>query len=132
MAKWGIADELTKAASKTGAGRGPIQLLRDFLQGDGRAGDLYQEYAASLKGRRQLSWSRGLRALLALGAETTDADAAAETVTEDDIILAAIPLAGWRMIVANDARGQLLRAASLGAESLRLWLAERGIVPAAL
>jgi len=129
VAKWGIADELTKAASKTGAGRGPIQLLRDFLQGDGRAGDLYKEYAAALKGRRQLSWSRGLRSLLQLGAEKTDDDAAAETVAEDDIILAAIPLAGWRMIVANDARGQLLRAASSGPAALRSWLLDFGIVP---
>jgi len=132
VAKWGIEEELTRGASKCGAGRGPVQLLRDFLQGDERAGGLYQEYAAALKGRRQLSWSRGLRALLGLGEEVTDGDAAAETVAEGDVLLAAIPLAGWQVILAAGERGALLCAASLGAESLRLWLAERGIVPAAL
>ena len=48
------------------------------------------------------------------------------------MLLAAIPLAGWQVILAAGERGALLCAASLGAESLRLWLAERGIVPAAL
>jgi hypothetical protein len=70
--------------------------------------------------------------LLGLGEEVTDGDAAAETVAEGDVLLAAIPLAGWQVILAAGERGALLCAASLGAESLRLWLAERGIVPAAL
>jgi len=51
---------------------------------------------------------------------------------EADTLLAAIPLAGWKVILANGERGELLRVATAGAEPLRLWLAERGIVPAAL
>jgi len=128
VAKWGVADELTKAVSKTGGGRGPTQLLRDFLQGDARAGELYQEYAAALRGRRQLSWSRGLRALLQLGAERPDADVAVETVAEDDILLASIPVAGWRVILAHAARGELLRAAAAGPAVLRAFLLDYGIV----
>ena len=72
-----------------------------------------------------------ITALLA-GQTTEQAAAAAEVGGDTDTLLASIPLAGWKVILANGERGALLCAASLGAESLRLWLAERGIVPAAL
>lgn len=37
-----------------------------------------------------------------------------------------------KVILANGERGALLCAATAGAESLRVWLAERGIVPGGL
>jgi len=130
--KWGLAEEVSKTASKAGGGRNPWQLLRGVLEGDAAAGPLFLEYAAAMRGRHQLQWSRGLRERLGLGAVLADCDAAAELGGEADTLLAAIPLAGWKVILANGERGELLRVATAGAESLRLWLAERGIVPAAL
>lgn len=74
--KWGIEDEMTKATpSKPALGITPWGMLRAVLDGDDpeypaeRAAALFQVYAAAFAGRRQLYWSNGLRAKLAL-AET--------------------------------------------------------------
>lgn len=130
--KWGLAEEVSKTASKAGGGRNPWQLLRSVLEGDAAAGALFSEYAAAMRGRHQLQWSRGLRERLGFGAVLPDDEAAAEVAGEADTLLAAIPLVGWKVILANGERGALLRAATAGAESLRVWLAERGIVPGGL
>lgn len=74
VSKWGLAEELTKSHLKRSryAGRTPWDLLRDYADGDERSGLLWREYAASFKGQVQLRWSKGLRALLGLGAGQTD------------------------------------------------------------
>lgn len=131
VAKWGLAEELTKASSKRGradVGRNPFDLLRDYVKGDKQAGELFKEYAAAMKGRRQLDYSVGLRDLLNIGKELTDQEAAEEQVSSGDILLAKIPLEGWRVILANELRGQLLEVASTGSvEKLREWLLDYGI-----
>jgi hypothetical protein len=48
---------------------------------DNRA--LWLEYVAATKGRRAITWSRGLRALLGLDQEATDAEIIADTETSD-------------------------------------------------
>jgi len=130
--KWGLAEEVSGGASKAGGGRNPWALLRAYLEGDAVAGALFTEYAAAMRGRHQLQWSRGLRERLGLGAVASDTAAAAEAGGETDTLLASIPLAGWKVILANGERGALLRAASAGVGPLREWLAERGIVPGGL
>lgn len=87
----GAAYEVTGSHSKREGkgGRTPFDLLRAVVEvGDADALDLWHEYEAATKGRRQLTWSRGLRDRLALGVEATDEelveadDLAGETVAE--------------------------------------------------
>lgn len=61
-------------------GRTPFEILADLVR-DGLADDLdlWHEWEQASHGRRQITWSRGLRALLALGAEKSDQ----EVVDED-------------------------------------------------
>lgn len=113
--RWTVEHELTKSPVKRGFGehRTPMQLLRDYLHGDKRAGNLWREYARVFKGRHQLQWSRKLRALLGLGKEATDAELA-EATEQDAVLLAQLSLKQWRVILANDARGELLEVAHSG------------------
>lgn len=68
--------------------------MRAYLEGDAVAGALFTEYAAAMRGRHQLQWSRGLRERLGLGAVLPDDAAAAEVGGDTDTLLASIPLAG--------------------------------------
>lgn len=121
IAKWGqdpgwtTAHELTKAVTKTGRrkGRTPTQLLADYLAGDGDAGRLWLQYAVNFKGERQLRWSSGLRARLGLEKEKSDEEIAIEQ-EEVAIILSSLSTGAWRIVLANDARGELLEVAAGG------------------
>lgn len=79
VAKFGAAGEVALHGSKTGRGgsRSPWQLLDDARDGDKRAAAIWCEYAAAFHGRRQLVWSRGLKARFGIG-EVPDDEAAAE------------------------------------------------------
>lgn len=123
---WSLEHELTKAIVKKsrGEGRTPTQLLADYGEGDIGAGRLWKEYANVFKGRNQLVWSRGLRELLGMGKETTDAEAAAELPPEARL-LGRITPSQWRAILKADLRGELLDAAStMSDEDFAHWLAD--------
>jgi hypothetical protein len=121
IAKWGTepswttAHEMTKAVTKTGRrkGRTPAQLLADYLAGDKDAGRLWLQYAVNFKGERQLYWSKGLRDLLGLDWEKTDEEIADEQ-PEIAIVLASLTMGAWRVVLAKDARGELLAKAASG------------------
>lgn len=87
VSKWGLEHELTKGHVKKGRNGGftPFDLLQLSTLNkeiNGRsAASLFQEYAISLKGARQLVWSRGLKALLLIE-EKTDEELAQETEQE--------------------------------------------------
>jgi hypothetical protein len=87
VSKWGLEHELTKGHVKKGRNGGftPFDLLQlstiDKEINGRSAASLFQEYAISLKGARQLVWSRGLKALLAIE-EKTDEQHAQETEHE--------------------------------------------------
>ena len=89
------------------------QLLLDYCQGDKMAGQLWQEYARVLKGRKQLVWSHGLRKLLGLGIDQSDLEIA-KRIEQDAILLACLTLRDWRIVRDNDCRGELLEVASSG------------------
>lgn len=123
---WSLEHELTKAPVKKarGEGRTPTQLLADYGEGDIRAGRLWQQYATVFKGRNQLVWSRGLRELLGMGKESTDAEAARELPPEARLLGKLTP-SQWRAILRADLRGELLDAAStMGDEDFAHWLAD--------
>ncbi len=112
---WGPEHELSKANVKQGrkAGKTPMGLLADYGAGGERSGALWREYAQVFKGRRQLAWSRGLRELLGLEAEKTDAELAAQQ-EERGSVLVLLDKRQWGYVLGNDARGELLEAARPG------------------
>lgn len=124
LAKWGPAEELTKANVKLGRGDriGPWGLLAMSANGDGRAGKLFQEFAKAVRGKRVLSFSDGLRDRLELGQEKTDEELA---VAEEEtaVVLATLDRYQWAAVVGNCARGELLEVAASGdPEKIWLWL----------
>lgn len=117
---WGVPQEMTKGHIKKGrvGGRTPFALLHDYATGDDKqAGALFREFVAVFQGRRQLSWSKGLRRkLFDTDIEVTDQELA-ETHTEESTLLGTLSLDQWRRVLAaprRDTRGLLLEVAAAG------------------
>ena len=120
VGKWGAAEEMTLTGSKEakGKGRTPQQLLEDAAEGDEEAARLWQTFALSFKGRRQLVWSPGLRACAGIG-EISDEAAAADESQEDAEevkVIANVSHAEW-IAGARERRADLLDAAETGGSS---------------
>jgi len=127
--KWTASHEMTKAVTKKGkrGGKTPMQLLSDYSSGDAVAGRLWLQYAVNFRGQRQLYWTPGLRERLGLGKERSDDEIAIEQ-EEIGILLSSLTFGAWRVIVANDARGELLEVATTGdAEKLQQFLDSLGV-----
>jgi hypothetical protein len=84
VSKWGLEDELTKGHIKKGKNGGytPFDLLNLSIEDieifEKKPSRLFQEFALSVKGSRQLVWSRGLKKLLGID-DKTDQELAEET-----------------------------------------------------
>jgi len=114
---WNLISEITKAPAKVGMQSGdhytPFQLVDLYLCGDVIAGKNFIEYTRAMKGRKQLTYSRGLRELLQVGAEVTDQELA-EATDQDARLLAMLSPEAWRTILKRGKRGALLEVASSG------------------
>lgn len=87
VTKWGADRELVKGQQKEGKGSlSPWQLLEAFSRGNKRAGKLFEEYAATFKGARQLTWSKGLKARFGIGEISDEEAATAGTETAQDTL----------------------------------------------
>lgn len=85
VAKWGADSEIARGVLKQGrGGKSPWQLLQDAATGDRRSAALFRAYFAAFKGARQLTHSRGLKALYGVE-DVEDAEAAA---TDPDSVTA--------------------------------------------
>lgn len=121
IGKWGAAEELTmKDQKKSKGGRTPAQLLAASCDDDDRvAGMLWSEYAEAFHGRRQLVWSRGLKAMAGIG-EIDDDEAAKDEMQDEqeEVGRANIPHEVWRKDVVarkEDRRTDILdRAEDIG------------------
>lgn len=113
VSKWGLEEEMTKGHIKKGreGGSTPFDLLRLSEGGCEESGRLFQKYSAAYKGKRQLSWSSGLKDLLGVP-KTTDKQLAetedAESIEEEELALEI-----WRLVLIYKARGELLKAFEL-------------------
>jgi len=108
-AKLSIGYELASSSTKEGRGASqtPFQLMVDFLEtGDTDALNKWWEYERVMKGRRQLTWSRGLR-LSEDEDILTDGD---EDATPERVV-ATVPLWLWRKVKAR--RGEDARLLTL-------------------
>jgi hypothetical protein len=102
----GVGFEMTGAQSKRArfGSRSVWQLLNDVAQtGDADALDLWNEYERATKGKRALTFSRGLRERLGIGQEATDEDIAdAEVGDTDDT---GFYVTDWAPVAAQPALG---------------------------
>jgi len=119
---WSAAHELTKSHLKRGKDSSltPFDLLRlvqagatltigDRTIAPDQAAGLFIEYADAFHGRRQLTWSRGLREALALDLEQSDeALAESEAHGEHIELVARLDRDDWRTVLKHNARGALI------------------------
>lgn len=116
---WGVACEMVKANIKSGReqSRTPMGLLAAYAwEDDLQAAALWIEYAREFKGRRQLSWSRGLRELLGMVEDKSDEELAAEE-RETGTLLVTLTREEWRSVVGQDLRAVLLEVAASGSST---------------
>jgi len=109
---WGPEAEFTKGhvkQSRNEKGKTAFGLLADSLDGDQEAGRLFVEFATYFKGKQQLRWSKGLKARVGL-VDKSDEEIAAED-REDASIFGLFTRDMWRVVLANDVRGELLQVA---------------------
>lgn len=123
VGKWGCEHEMTKAHIKKGHEDSltPFQFLDEYGAGDERFKGLFLEYAKEFKGKKQLVWSRGLRAYLGLSAEMTDEEIV-ESEDPDSELFAQIPVAVWSEVAKREKQGELLEVCRGGEENLKNWL----------
>lgn len=118
---WAGPEELALAGLKrarAGQRFSPFDLVRAYQTADNpeQAGyyrRLWRTYARAFKGRRQLYWSRGLRARLGLVKELTDEEAANIQTKEAALVITFTP-AVWARLKRGLARLRLLEAAERG------------------
>ncbi len=124
-----VGFEMTSTQTKSGrAGAStPWQILGFARQGDAEALEIFNDYERTMKGKRAMHWSTGLRERLGLSVEQTDEEIADETVgsVEDEgFRLASVPWGrgtGW-------AGAALLNSLSAGGWSAaRAFCREHGV-----
>ena len=122
-----LAIEATHGHAKQGRknGRTPFQVAADFFAtGDLDDLDRWHEWEQGSRGRRQLTWSQGLREMAGLAEDqaTDEEIAAAEEIGDDDMLQ--LPGDTWRAI--RDTAYELLDAAETeGPAGAARWLRVR-------
>ncbi len=124
----GLAAEVTLSSHKSGRGkssRTPFEVLRD-AQATGLYEDCVRwlEWEKASKGRRQLTWSEGLREWAQLEEELSDEAVADEEMGGDDVL--ALAPETWRA-VRRHSWMILDMVENLGRDGLVAWLDARGL-----
>lgn len=120
---WGLDSEMTKGHTKKAksGGRSPFDLLRSYLgQDDKQAAALFVEYAHAFKGKRQLVWSKGLKALFAID-EASDEETANRS-EDDAYLLGRIEFEDWQLVLKSEARAEVLELAAHGWDAVERFL----------
>lgn len=110
---WGLDSEMTKGHIKKAksGGRSPFDLLRSYLSdSDKQAAALFVEYANAFKGKRQLVWSKGLKALFSV--EEASDEETATRLEDDAYLLGKIEFEDWQLVLKADARAEVLELAA--------------------
>lgn len=103
--QWDFSREVAKATSKEGRLKGvhPHHFLVRQEPGDDAR---YVEYVKSMKGKRQLFWSHGLKKRVGIG-ELSDEELAQQEREKSETI-AKIERDDWKLVCGNDCRAELL------------------------
>jgi hypothetical protein len=110
---WGVDRELAKSSTKAGKAKGmhPFGLLA-LAATDAEAGRLFASYSLTVRGKRQIFWSRGLKALV--GVEDLSDETLAEQEREDADTLGKLDSDDWCTVRQAGARAAVLDAAEGG------------------
>lgn len=106
LVKLGLEVSSVLKTGRKEAQRTSWQIAQDAARGCASSRRLWSDHYAAMKGARQLTWSRGIRDELGLGAELQDVDVAAdgaEVLAEDEREIALVQPEVW------DARSRELR-----------------------
>jgi hypothetical protein len=130
-----IGLELAYSQSKKARTAHSTRSMWEVLEGAvslGLASDvrLWREWEATSKGRRALSWSKGMRERFALGAEQTDEEIAAEELGSSSDDLLCITAEGWDALARfrPELIPQILNVVEAGGfGALAAFLVENGI-----
>lgn len=132
VSKWGVAKEVAQGnIRKNGksGGRTPFQILAQIeatTEPDRKDIALFKEYAETFKGRRQLTWSRGVKKEWLSLDDLTDEQIC--QMEEDGEPVAIMSRKVWRQIVAQDLPPLLINAyESEGQQGVFNVLKRRGI-----
>jgi len=128
-----VGNEIARGDMKQGrsGSRTPFEILDDFRwTGNAEDLDLWHEYETATKGHQAITWSRGLREILAAGPELTDEEVAAEEVGGAPVAVITAPV--WRQITAVPGldAALLAEAETSGLAGMNALLARHGISPA--
>jgi len=123
--RWGFASEIArshlkggKASSGTNAEAAgelprrcdhatPWELLNDAEDGDQMSADLYREFGEAFHGKRQIFWSKGLRAFFDIDIQEDD-ELAAKADQRCTQFVGVITRDQWRAVLAANARWAVL------------------------
>ena len=123
----GLAGEATLGPLKKARreNRTPFQLIQTFQQtGDLDDLDLWHEWEQASRGRKQLTWSQGLRDLAGLGKEQEDEEIVEEDQEGDDLLY--LDRDGWAAI-RHQAAELLDATEDHGLTGACAWLTARGV-----
>lgn len=130
---WGVESEMSKGHVKQARskdGMSPFALLAAASDGLTWAAPLWQEYCQVFKGKKQLNYSKGLKALYGIE-EETDEDLASGDESEASgaaVTLVELSPGQWDQVLEAHARGGLLELARTGRPGVVIaGLAEIGV-----
>lgn len=106
LSKWGLDNELTSI--KDSNSRTPFQLLDELANEDDLG--LFLEYSKTMKGKRRLTWSNGLKDFFGID-EISDEDITEEEQNSDDLIITTITKKEWDYILQNSLYLKVLEVA---------------------
>ena len=85
---------------------------RDGPKGEALAENarLFREYYEAFKGQKQLNWSRGLRDMLGLSKERSDAEIVESEVGPEREFIGSLNITQWRIVLRYQLVGELLES----------------------
>lgn len=131
ITKWGVDQEMTKSHIKKGRDDSltPFDFLRKYIETeDKKFLNLFSEYAAALKGKSQLFWSRGLKAKF--GIDEKSDEQLAEEKTEMADLLGILRYYEWQRVMYSENRVRFLELCEQSSfeEAVQLVVKRRDIV----
>lgn len=129
---WTVSEELTLSDMKNArkGHRKPFEILADAVDGDAESIGLWRDFEKSSKGRRALTWSRGMRDALGIGEELDDVAIMEEPETDQETdsteIVFVLDSPDWKKLISMhpEAPEKLLRLAERSPDAARSWLSE--------
>jgi hypothetical protein len=111
---WGVDREMAKGSTKAGRAKGqhPFGLLANAAAGDVAAGEKYLEYIETMKGKRQLFWSHGLKARV--GIEEHSDDELADELDPSQVLSCLFDRVNWYRTLRLKKRAILMEMAEDG------------------